>query len=410
VVRTLELLEAGDADVIVLWKWSRLSRRRLDWAVAVDRVEQVGGRIESATEPVDVSTSTGRLARGVLTEFAAFESERMGDVWREVHQRRVTAGLPHSGKARWGYVYDQGQHIHIPDPDTAPLVTETFRRYVAGESIYSLVRWLNGEGSTTSTGHPWSDRSLRRTLDSGFHAGFVPYQGTLHPGAHQALITPAVWARFQACRRERSNHGRTERSQYLLSGLVRCALCDGSMQAGQFGNGHTAKYRCRRGKETGVHDGGYITASFVEAEVHAWLATIADDVDTASAAAVAAAATRTRRRADTTRLAREVVALDRQLVELTKHLTSGVVPASVYATTRDELVEARAAVQHRLEVEQDRARLDPAQPRALATQLLARWDLAPVEVRRAMLRRLIDRIVVTPGRPRGTVAIVPAWE
>ncbi len=38
------MIEDGRADVIVVWRWSRVSRNRLDWAVAVDRVKTAGGR------------------------------------------------------------------------------------------------------------------------------------------------------------------------------------------------------------------------------------------------------------------------------------------------------------------------------------------------------------------------------
>ena len=57
----VEMIERGDVDVLVVWKFSRVARLRLRWAIAVDRVETAGGGIESATEPLDVSTSSGRL-------------------------------------------------------------------------------------------------------------------------------------------------------------------------------------------------------------------------------------------------------------------------------------------------------------------------------------------------------------
>jgi site-specific DNA recombinase len=72
----ISMLEAGDSDAIVVWRWSRVARNRLDWAVAVDRVGSVGGRLESATEPFDVTTATGRFARGMLAEFAAGNAAR----------------------------------------------------------------------------------------------------------------------------------------------------------------------------------------------------------------------------------------------------------------------------------------------------------------------------------------------
>ncbi|MGJ9405302.1 recombinase family protein [Nesterenkonia aurantiaca] len=66
VQRVMTMIESGATDNVILWRWSRLSRSRLEWAVAVDKVENAGGRIESATESVDISTSRGRLARGML--------------------------------------------------------------------------------------------------------------------------------------------------------------------------------------------------------------------------------------------------------------------------------------------------------------------------------------------------------
>ena len=97
----MDMLEGGRADVIVLWRWSRLSRNRKDWALAADRADVAGGRIESATEPNDV-TAAGRFARGVMTEMAAFESERIGEQWREVQASRVARGLPRAGSCRGG--------------------------------------------------------------------------------------------------------------------------------------------------------------------------------------------------------------------------------------------------------------------------------------------------------------------
>ena len=58
----MDALERGEADVVVLWKWSRLSRSRKDWALAIDRADLAGGRIESATEPIDTATASGRFA------------------------------------------------------------------------------------------------------------------------------------------------------------------------------------------------------------------------------------------------------------------------------------------------------------------------------------------------------------
>ncbi|WP_434080386.1 recombinase family protein [Sanguibacter sp. Z1732] len=275
VKQALALVEARDADVIVVWKWSRLARNRRDWAVAVDTIEAAGGRLESSTETVDTTTSTGRLARGMLAEIAAFESDRIGDGWREAHARRVKAGLPANGKPRWGYTYDQGAKVHRPDPVTGPVLAQLYARYVAGESVYSLVRWLNANGHRTSPGYGtsggvWSDRSLRRVLDSGFGAGLITVAGERHPGVHEPVIDRGLWEAYQVSRAGRRVRRSSERSQYLLSGMVRCA-CGAGMTGGQFGAGRVAKFRCKAAADQGRHGGGYATMHLVEDEVLAWL-------------------------------------------------------------------------------------------------------------------------------------------
>jgi site-specific DNA recombinase len=79
----ISLIEAGQTDALVVWRWSRVSRDRYDWAFAVARVETAGGQLISATEDFDTTRSVGRLIRGILAEFAAFESDRIGDLWRD---------------------------------------------------------------------------------------------------------------------------------------------------------------------------------------------------------------------------------------------------------------------------------------------------------------------------------------
>lgn len=410
VVGTLAAIEAGEADVIVLWRWSRLSRSRRDWAVAIDRIEAAGGKIESATEPVDVSTASGRFARGMLAELAAFDSEMKGEVWKEAHMRRLRAGLPHSGKGKWGYVYDNDQKIHVPHETDGPMLASLYRRYAAGESFYSLVRALNSSGFTTQEGNLWRDSVLRRVLDSGFAAGRITYKGQEFAGVHEYLITAEEFAAYKSRREDRRiTAPRTVRSQYLLSGMARCH-CGSSMTAGQFGHQHLPKMRCNDSKERGAHGGGgYVMIHLLERIVIEWLQALAEDVESATVAADLARAGTVRRQSDARRLAREITALDEQLAQLTRHLLSGTVPESAYVTTRDEItVERGRLVQQLAAAEQAAARSDV--PAAQAAQLLERWDELSVELRREMLKQLIKRIDVKPGRPRASITIVPVWE
>lgn len=136
--------------------------------------EASGGRLESLTEPVGTTTSTGRFTREMLAELTAFESERIGDTWRETHRRRQSLGLPHSGAPRLGYIYDVAAKSYSPDPDTAPVLRDLYRKYAGGEGCEALADLLLSIGVTSPTTRTrWTRGGVKSILDAGFGADFL---------------------------------------------------------------------------------------------------------------------------------------------------------------------------------------------------------------------------------------------
>lgn len=410
VERAIGLIEAGEADVLVVWKVSRVSRNRKDWAIAVDRVEGVGGRMESATEPMDTTTSSGRFARGMLAELAAFESERIGEQWKETHERRVRQGLPANGKPRFGYQYDKAVGF-TPDPVTGPVLREMYERYLSGQSVYSLVKFLNDGTTRPVTGYGvsadglWSARTIRRILDQGFGAGYITRHGERIQGSHPALITPAQWEEYLSRREARRVNRRIERSPYLFSGLIRCS-CGSPMNAGLFGTAHTAKYRCKAAAEKRSHAGGYVMASLVERAVLEQLAEWAADIDAEAAEASKMTAHTVSASDRAKELARQVTKLDSKLDQLTLKMLDGTVPQDSYTRLRDELATQKKPLEEALRAASVAVTKPPV---TLVPELLENWALLPVESRRDILTRLIRFIEVRPGRPKAEITVHPAW-
>ncbi|MEB0303852.1 recombinase family protein [Cryobacterium sp. 10I1] len=406
VQRVMSMIDERTADVIVLWKWSRLSRSRLDWAVAADRVQTAGGLIESATEPLDTTTSTGRLARGMLTEFAAFESERIGDTWKESHARRIRNGLPATGKPRFGYTYTHDDGFEI-DAVSGPVLAEMYRRYIAGESVYSLVQWLN-EGATRPSGGYgvktdglWSDRTVRRVMDSGFAAGFISYHGELLPGAHPALVDPEQWETFLEARNRRRGYGRIERSQYLLSGLVRCH-CGSSMTAGQFGAQRTPKFRCSAAHQKRTHAGGYVMASVLETAVHAELTLLAAELNKRAAKKIPALQNQKTVPNERVKIEAQIAAVSTRLDNLTLRLVDSGIPHDTYTRLRDGMLADRQRLIDTLRTATVAERVIPFQ---VVADLLAHWSEFKLEAKREILRSLIDHIEVWPQRPKSLIKV-----
>lgn len=396
-------METGDIDVILVWKFSRIGRARLRWAVALDRVDSLGGMILSATEPIESTTASGKFARGLLGEVNAYQADLIGETWKESHARRIRAGLPANGKPRFGYTYSRDAGF-TPDPVTAPVLQEALRRYISGESVYSLVRWLN-EGPTRpvagygqNAGGLWSDRTLRRVMDSGFAAGLIRSAGELHPGAHDPLISAAEWEAYLEARGRRRQYRRTERSDYLLSGMVWCA-CNSKMHAGQFGHARTPKFRCKDAHEKGSHAGGYVSERVLEAAVRAWLIArerrLREEVE--RGIHEYPAKLRTDPRPQLENRLRQIELKQDQLVEDRR-----AIPPASYERLNTKYANEHAAVTAELRAIVVRA----SAPLRVLPTLLERWEDLEIPEKRELLRSVIERIIVTPQRPVSKVDVL----
>lgn len=414
------LVESGEYDGLVVWKFHRVARNRLRWNVALDRVESAGGVLESATEDFDTTTAAGRLGRGISGEFNAFQADVIGEGWVEAHERRVRAGLPHSGRRRWGYTYDRAAKVHRPHPEQGPVLAELYRRFTAGESMYGLARWMNAHGWPSPGGTDWSATALRNTLDNGFAAGLFRYRQQLHQGKHEPLITAEEWQAYLDARQARRQlHPRTERSQYLLSGLVRCARCGKAMAASKqdpgmklakngkrYRNGQVRYiYRCERGVNSGTCRGGSIKIQAVEDHVMAYVRDLASAVDLEVKDHVVVDVRRQLLEVEEERLARELGKVTDQLVRLALRDAERPMPPEAYAAARDKIEDRATELRDAMEAAGRTHRRAPRDRSAQAAELLDQWDELPVAGRREILRGLLDCVLVRTG-PEPYVRVV----
>ena len=178
------------------------------------------------------------------------------------------------------------------------------------------------------------------------------------------------------------------------------------MGGGQYGHARQPKYRCLAVAQRRAHAGGYVTMALAEAEVHDWLVQLSRAVDEVATQARDRAPARARRRRDADAIAREITQVEQQLQRLTVQHARGVVPEAAYLAARDEIEADRARLVERHA--QAGVAAAPAAVGPLAAQLVADWEAGVLSVaeRRAVLRRLVARVEVRPGRPRAAVSII----
>jgi DNA invertase Pin-like site-specific DNA recombinase len=391
-------IEAGEADVVVVWKWSRFGRNVRDCLVNIDRLEVAGGRIVAATEDFD-DTPVGRFGRGQFLLMAQFESERIGEQWKEAKNRRLRLGLPGDGLPRFGYNYDGVGYS--PDVIVGPVLAEMFRWYIGGASFYRIACRLDEEGVKTAKGGPWKEQTVRAILDAGFGAGLVRSGDEFLPGAHAAVISEAEWEAYRRRRRvSKRTPSRSLGASYPYAGLLHCGTCESPVH--RTGND---RVRCGRWRDCRKPTFGHKKSP--DGPVADFLAALAGRIDHYSEALQAPSEGRKEQKRRQSSLTKEAKRLDASLTRLTREYAEGTIPAQAYATTRDQITADLRLVNHQIEDLAD----DIAQPTRLPPKLLAEYPRLTDAQKNQFLRTLIRRIDLWPqgyGYPN-QVTITPRW-
>lgn len=423
VQRVMRMIDEREADVLVLWKWSRFARRRLDFEVALDRVRGVGGEVEAATEPIDTKTAAGRFQRGVLAEVAAFEAERIGEGWEETHARRRAAGLPAQGGRKYGY-RREGEDYVIEEAE-ADVLRWAYGRVIEGRGATWIAAELNRQGIVNPAGNVWAQGRIYRLLDSGFAAGLLVHEPrddhnrktgtrTYHEGRQPPIITREAWETYQLARRAHADRpSRTVEAKYPLTGLVKCGDCGSGMWAARAqGHGPGHNYVCGLWQRTRTVRCVTAVRHRVEAAVLEWLGLYVDRVERAADADRAAQSRLSRVKRTAEDAQRRAQSVEAKLSRLALAFAEGTVPEAGYAAARDELLAQLRAAQAEAETLTLEA-TRPAPPMGeAATTLVEEWSELPATDRRNLLATMIREVRVHPPEKRGgrsTIEIVPAW-
>lgn len=430
--QSIARMEAREIDVIVVWRFSRVGRQRLRWAIALDRVDTLGGMILSANEPIESATASGRFARGMLGEINAYQSELIGEQWRETHDRRRRAGLPHGGHQRFGY----SRSFHAsgcssscerakphgeftPDPVTGPILAEIYRRAIRGEGSGRITRWLNEAGILTTQGNPWINTNLYQMLDGGFGAGLVVHrpgwkntrlpksEWTFYPGAHDAVIDADEWAAYWQRRLTLSDPSRSIEARHLLTSLLYCGDCGGRMNYSHHRYVCVQAARSKGLSRTVVT----ITAESTERALEQWVMGLANDADSLFAAKAATQKRRVRSVNDAEAIQRKVARIDERMAALTIQQLDGVgIPDAAYQATIRRLDAERSSLTSRQKaVELVNAQRE-VDVRKVARTLAAFWPRLETHDRRQGLLKLVSGVIVRPGPISDRLIIIPKWD
>lgn len=167
-------------DAVIIWKVDRLARRVLDFLHADEALQARKAGIVAVEDPVDMTTAQGRAFAQVLAVFGELEAATIRARVAAARTHLLNAGRVVGGKVPYGWRSvrnpDGPGLVLAQDPDRIDYVRGMAERVLRGNSIYSVVQWLDEVGAPTPTGRgSWVYATVERILRHPILAGMTPF-------------------------------------------------------------------------------------------------------------------------------------------------------------------------------------------------------------------------------------------
>ena len=378
--RAVELVEAGEVDVVVVAFLDRLVRSVAVQAEVVGRVESAGGGILAVDVGEVTNGSAGKWLSGTLLGAVAEYARRMtAERTQEAKRRAVERGVPPFPNIPPGYRRREDGRLE-PHPVEAPIVAEAFQRRASGATVMEVREFLRERGIERSF------HGVQSLLGSRVVLGELRFGEIVNPDSHPAIVDARTW---QAVQKSRSPRGPRPKSERLLArlGVLRCGTCGARLVVGfrTQGSKRWDHYRCSPIGDCPqrVTISAEIAENIVVEAVRDALAGISGSASVEDGIAAAE---------------REAEAREQEL------------DAAVRAFDGLEDVEAARERLLTLRVERDAARERVDELRAAVAPTVSvtasgDWSVLTLDERRAIIRAVVEQATVAPGRGRERITV-----
>jgi Recombinase/Recombinase zinc beta ribbon domain len=309
---------------------------------------------------------------------AEYYSRLAGERTASAQRRAVARGVVPFPNVPPGYTRNEDGTL-APHPTEAPIVAEAFRMRAAGATIKDVRAYLKANGIERTF------RGVQALLASRIVLGEISFVGDklalTNPNAHPAIVDIEMWQRVQ---RQKITRGRKAKSDRLLArlGVLRCSTCGRPMAIGN-SNTKYPTYRCSPMSDCSERMA--ITAEIAERVVTEHVRAALADVQGHASAET------------NIRQAEQVLRATQSALDATLRAFDGFdEPAARQRLL--ELREARDAAQAHLD------QLGGPRP-ALTINGAEDWGRLTLAERRALIRAVVARAVVRPGRGPDRVAV-----
>lgn len=229
-------IERGEADGIVAWAPDRLARNSIDGGRLIYLLDMgVLKDLRFATYSFE-NNSHGKFMLQIMFGQSKYYSDALSENIKRGNRTKVENGW-RPGRPPLGYLNDPVTRTTVPDPILFPVVRGLFREVLAGvSSPMRLARvardtWgLRTPRGKNSGAKPIALGTIYKMLANPFYAGQFIWNGRLHAGRHEAMISVAEFNRIQTLL-GRPGRPRPQKYAFAYTGLIRCGRCGAMITA-----------------------------------------------------------------------------------------------------------------------------------------------------------------------------------
>ena len=218
-------IEQGTAQGIVAWHPDRLARNSID-----------GGRIIYLVDTAKITalkfptfwfdpTPQGKFMLSIAFGQSKYYVDNLSENVKRGFRQKLRNGIC-PGTAPLGYINDKNTRTILPDKDRAVLIRKTFELYATGDyPLAEVRRIMNGAGLKGRHVEPLATSNYQYMLRNPAYYGVIRYNGEIHEGKHEPLITKAMFDKCQEVMASKSKPKGPKLKPYIYRGLFHCKEC-----------------------------------------------------------------------------------------------------------------------------------------------------------------------------------------
>ncbi|MDP2331842.1 MAG: recombinase family protein [Reyranella sp.] len=275
-------IERGEADGICAWHPDRLARNSVDGGRIIHLLDQKRLLdIRFATYTFE-NNPQGKFMLSILFGYSKYYVDSLSENVKRGNRTKIAHGW-RPNHAPIGYLNDPVSKTINVDRERAPLIRKLFDLALTGTYSLRDMTLLTREWGLKTVqrrkmgGRYLSISNVHHVLINPFYVGRFSWNGEMHKGAHEPLLTERELSQVQSLLRRKGKPS-PEKHHFPFTAFIRCGECGGGITAehktNRFGSRYTY-YHCTKKRLDWPCSQPHIRAETLEHQFESFLGTVA---------------------------------------------------------------------------------------------------------------------------------------